>query len=371
MTAGEALRHPLESLDVAEIEPAVVEASRFFERVNRRPLADPRTHLKLEDARQVLRRAERRYDAIVSHPSNPWLAGPSRLFTEEFFRLARARLEPGGLYVQWLQSYALAPDRVKAVARTFLAVFPHAALFEPGPGDLLLIGSESPIVLDPGRIGRAMGPVGDGLKPLGIEDAWDVLARWRMGTEDLRRFAGPGPLNTDDNGLLEFAAPLDLLADTIEVNRRHVLAGAGDALRHVPGWTQTQALDLARAQLGAGAPELSERSARRAGEAAPSPAAQTLLAASLRGRWSRQSGEGSSRSGDSEDGLRGAWLDVVVSARKRWPRDPGLAEEEAAGRLERAEPRAALAAADDAARASAAGAAPRVGESPGGRPVAL
>ena len=42
VTLGSALRHPLEAVDVLEISPEVVQASRFFEPENSRALADPR-----------------------------------------------------------------------------------------------------------------------------------------------------------------------------------------------------------------------------------------------------------------------------------------------------------------------------------------
>ncbi len=97
VTLGAALRHPIASADVVEISPEVVEASSFFAADNGRALEDPRTHLIVGDGRSHLQLTSRRYDVIISEPSNPWMAGVASLFTREFFEAARSRLAPGGI----------------------------------------------------------------------------------------------------------------------------------------------------------------------------------------------------------------------------------------------------------------------------------
>ena len=89
-TVGAVLTHPVELVDAFEIEPAVVEASRFFEPENGQPLDDPRVRLVIGDARTHLRRSDAEYDLIISEPSNPWLTGVASLFTREFFEEAAA-----------------------------------------------------------------------------------------------------------------------------------------------------------------------------------------------------------------------------------------------------------------------------------------
>ncbi|MDA1092974.1 MAG: hypothetical protein O3A25_06870 [Acidobacteria bacterium] len=75
MTAGAVLTHPVREVDAFEIEPAVVDASRFFDGINGHPLDDPRLRLVMGDARSELRRQEGAYDVIISEPSNPWMTG--------------------------------------------------------------------------------------------------------------------------------------------------------------------------------------------------------------------------------------------------------------------------------------------------------
>ncbi|GAG42608.1 unnamed protein product, partial [marine sediment metagenome] len=92
ITLGSSGLHPVERLDCAEISPAVVEASRYFDAYNYRILDDPRVHMLVADGRNHLALTARTYDVITSEPSNPWIAGIADLFTQEFFRLCHDRL---------------------------------------------------------------------------------------------------------------------------------------------------------------------------------------------------------------------------------------------------------------------------------------
>src|SRR5262249_7539675 len=71
ITGGAVARHPVERLDIVEIEPAVVVASRFFTSENGAVLDDPRVRVIVTDARAHLLTEAERYDVIISEPSNP------------------------------------------------------------------------------------------------------------------------------------------------------------------------------------------------------------------------------------------------------------------------------------------------------------
>jgi spermidine synthase len=110
VTAGAALAYPIEHLDVVEISPEVVQASRLFQRVNHNPLADKRTELIVGDGRNHLRYTRQQYDVIISEPSNPWMSGMASLFTREFFREARSKLTETGIDCQWFHGYNMSPE---------------------------------------------------------------------------------------------------------------------------------------------------------------------------------------------------------------------------------------------------------------------
>ncbi len=217
VTAGIAALYPETArIDIVEIEPAVVEASRLFAAENRGILADPRVRVRIDDGRSYFQGTRDVFDVVISEPSNPWMAGIANLFSGEFFEAVRARLAPGGIYCQWLQGYSIAPAELKMIARTFQDVFPAASLWSASEGDFLLIGHKDRVwIASPDSIHRrAAGRPGlrdaflvyDGAPVLGL------AASFLLGPPELRAFAGDGPRNTDDRPLLEFSAPRSLYA---------------------------------------------------------------------------------------------------------------------------------------------------------------
>src|SRR5256885_7929380 len=145
---------------VVEIEPAVLQMSRFFLHVNYTVLARATVSVVVDDAGSALQIDRARYDVIVSEPSNPWLAGVATLYTPEFFRIVRGRLTDDGVFCQWVQLYQLPVSVVTGIVRNFAAVFPHVEIWFSSPGDVMLLGSARPLVYDAAWLGRLVGPRG-------------------------------------------------------------------------------------------------------------------------------------------------------------------------------------------------------------------
>lgn len=217
VTPGAVLQAPVEKLTVAEIESAVYEASNaHFAHVNHRPADDPRTSLVVDDGRNfLLRHAGRQFDVIISEPSNPWMTGAASLFTRDFFTIAKSRLAPDGVFLQWLQLYELGPDNIHALIRTFHASFEYVVMFTPDPrsNDTFLVGARHPLKMHRSRlVGMLEDPaLRKELERAEVRRPEDMIGLFVVGGEDIPRLVGPGPLNTDDNSLIEYAAPRDLL----------------------------------------------------------------------------------------------------------------------------------------------------------------
>ncbi len=223
MTAGAVALHPIERIDVIEIEPAVVEAAEFFTKENRGILKNPKTHLAIADGRNFLLASDGGYDVIISEPSNPWMRGIGNLFSLDFYELAAQRLAPKGIVCQWIHTYGLFPDDLKMVVKTFRSVFPHTTIWNTTLGDLLLIGSKTPWVLDNARLQErydAVPGLREDLAKLGIRSPLAILADFVLAEEDAARYSRYALLNTDDLPFLEFSAPESLYADTIDLNAR-------------------------------------------------------------------------------------------------------------------------------------------------------
>jgi len=209
MTGGSVLTHPVERVDCAEISPEVVEASKYFNAVNRRPLEDPRFHLYVEDALAFLKLTPETYDVIVSEPSNPWIAGIGNLFTIEFFEQCRRKLRPGGMVVQWFHLYEMDDELTKLVLRTFQRVFPSVTVWQAQATDIMILGSDGQLPLQPLQIEKAMArkSVAEDLARIGILHPATFLSMQILSDQSTREYADFGEVNTDDMPHLEYAAP--------------------------------------------------------------------------------------------------------------------------------------------------------------------
>ncbi|PYP28988.1 MAG: hypothetical protein DMD55_03140 [Gemmatimonadetes bacterium] len=201
----------MERVRVVEIEPAVLDMSRFFLHVNDTVLTRPTVSVVVDDARSALQIDRARYDVIVSEPSNPWLAGVATLYTPEFFQIVRARLTEGGVFSQWVQLYQLPAAVVTGIVRNLAAVFPHVEIWFSSPGDVMVLGSARPLTYDRAWLGRLVGARGSlgelGREYLGVDQPADYFGHLLLGPagvgELLKR---PGVAHRDDLPRLEFVA---------------------------------------------------------------------------------------------------------------------------------------------------------------------
>jgi spermidine synthase len=214
VTAGAILQYPVSRLDVVELEPAILKASSFFEKVNHRPLSHPRMRMVTDDGRNFLQAGSETYDVIINEPSNPWITGVSNLFTREYFEIGKRRLAADGIFCTWAQMYEISPRHIKSIYQTFSEVFPYVYVFsaEVLSSDTFLVGSRRPLKLDIRRLRRSLAipTVRQEMARAKIEQADDLVALTLLGPGEIRAYAMGGDPNTDDNALVEFGAPRDM-----------------------------------------------------------------------------------------------------------------------------------------------------------------
>lgn len=227
MTASAVSRYPdVEKIDCVEIEPAVIRAAPFLERLNRGVMDDPRLHVVFDDARNFLLTSREAYDLIISEPSNPWIAGIATLFTDEFYAAVRPRLAPGGMFVQWVQSYSLAPDDLRMIIGTLAPHFPDVTLWRGEGPDLLLLGRTNNARIQFNRL-RSLWKeqnIRDDFEALDVHAPEGLIGYYLLDDSAVRRFAEVGAKNTDDRTLLEYHAPQTLLASGLSETNQALIA---------------------------------------------------------------------------------------------------------------------------------------------------
>ncbi|MGD9724621.1 MAG: tetratricopeptide repeat protein [Pirellulales bacterium] len=249
-TPGASLLFPGTRVTCCEIEPAVYEAAPCFAAFNHEPYklsrrwlaeqnallpaAEQRTSAALHEAarfsivlgdgRTALQGSDKKYDIVLSEPSNPWVAGVSNLFTSEYFRTVREHLNEGGLLVAWIQTYDFSIGDYAMIVRTLREQFPYyGALLLVEGVDTLLVASDRPLVASAEHLARlqqvvdATPAIATDLKQrFGSTDMrWLLLRHYQLGQQQLDRMVdadGSQAVNTDAHLRLEFDAPLHVFA---------------------------------------------------------------------------------------------------------------------------------------------------------------
>jgi hypothetical protein len=177
--------------------------------VNQDVMHNPKVHVTIGDAREVLLTTPRRYDIVFSEPSNPYRAGIASLFTREYYEAIAARLEAGGLFLQWVQAYNVDAQAVRTIFATLATVFPVVETWELAASDLLIVGAREPIVYDVGKLRTRIAeePYRTALaSAFRAVDVEGLLGHYvaRSSMARTLRDAEHGHLNTDDRTLVEF-----------------------------------------------------------------------------------------------------------------------------------------------------------------------
>ena len=200
--------------DAVELVPSVPELFHWFYRDAPAVLADPGGRVIVADGRNYLELTDQRYDIIVTDPPPPIeSAGASVISSLEYYATGRNRLRPAGVMMQWLP-WGSSVDGFRAHLRSFAAVYPEVlVVFAPAGHGVFMLGSTSPVRLDPDDVRRVLARPGvlDDLSsaydaPVDTTDDWVRLLgelSWLSGDE-VDAFVGDGPLVTDDRPLPEY-----------------------------------------------------------------------------------------------------------------------------------------------------------------------
>ncbi|HTL46600.1 MAG TPA: fused MFS/spermidine synthase [Verrucomicrobiae bacterium] len=220
-TVAAVAAYPVKEIHAVELEKAVVEASSFFPDLNRDVLKDPRVKLFVNDGRNFLLVQPEPYDVIVSEPSNPWMAGVANLFSLEHFKNMSRHLKPGGIACQWLHAYSMSQSDLAMIIKTFSQGFPHVQLWTSYFPDLMLIGSNDPLVIDEEKIKKAFDEiplVKQDLGPYGTQTPESLAGSFVLDDAQLREISKDAGVHTDNKPILEFSAPRNLYRQTLDKN---------------------------------------------------------------------------------------------------------------------------------------------------------
>ncbi len=130
-------------VEIAELSRDIVRlADEHFESVNRRVSQAPGVKLHITDGRNLLLLSAKRYDVISLEVSSIWFAGAASLYNQEFYQLARSKMNPDGVLQQWMQLHHLSSIDLLQIVASIRSEFKFVSLYVMG-GQGILVASNA------------------------------------------------------------------------------------------------------------------------------------------------------------------------------------------------------------------------------------
>jgi spermidine synthase len=250
---------------------------------------DPRVHIQFNDGRNYLLATDKMYDLILSEPSNPWQAGVCNLFTREYFQICQRRLKPGGMFTLWMQTAEVPTADLAAVLASLKQTFPHTTAFEPLDGNLIVLASMTPIVINLHQVQELFETkkIAGAWRGMGVRSPESFLGRLVVADDGMQKLNSKY-LNTDDHNRLEFDVGKSYEAKEFFMKNLNMLAGLrGNPWRQID-WGALSPTEKAgimdaigKEALNLSHPDVSLGWAQAANEAHENASAYRLEAASL------------------------------------------------------------------------------------------
>jgi len=207
-TAAATLHPSVRQVEVADLSRNVLDHASWFSATNGDVIRNPRVAVYVNDGRHHLLMSEgSEYDLIALEPPPIGYAGVASLYSEEFYRLARARLEPDGYVSQWLPAYQVPTRTTLSMIRAFVNVFPESVLLSGAEADLILIGANNRIEVDPNELFTALSQrpaVRADLVKLDLGTPREIVGMFVGSSRTLAGATGDAVAVTDDRPVQEF-----------------------------------------------------------------------------------------------------------------------------------------------------------------------
>jgi len=168
----------LAKVDTIEIEPAMFKGAAGFGKSVANTFNSPRSHIHIEDAKAFFTSRKKKYDLVISEPSNPWVSGVAGLFSYEYYRLARNYINDDGLFAQWLHYYEIDMQMIASVIKALSPHFYDYAIYLTSSGDIVIVASKNGEVRWPGEGIFKIPTVRKQLGMVGIFSRHDLSLRY-------------------------------------------------------------------------------------------------------------------------------------------------------------------------------------------------
>lgn len=191
---GSIVEAALKAEDVESVTLVEINAT-LMENLGRKPLfeamlSDPRVEYIHDDGRRFLLGTDRTFDLVLIDPLRTTTSHSNNLYSLEFFQLVKERLNPGGIFLVWMDEFRVLPATV-AAAFSYVRSYAYFNL-----------GSTAPLTINDERKTRL-------LAKFSPEDQQGIAAYaakrpYRMSGSEIRAAFADYPINRDWRPICEY-----------------------------------------------------------------------------------------------------------------------------------------------------------------------
>ncbi len=229
----------LKRVDVAEISPAVVQASKkIFHEINQDVFSKNNVNLIIEDGRGYLFSKKESYDIITTNAVHPRIS--PNLYTKEFYEICKNKLHDDGVICQWLPTNLMTENEFQSLIKAFIKVFPNTSLWYLNHGHTLLLGQNDTLNFNINRLEQLfqMPSVKRNTRLADIYNPGIFISMYVMGSRELSEYIHNAPVNTDNQPIVEYSRVVDVQPNI------HILQ---NLMAHTPDYSQILTIDTSLA----------------------------------------------------------------------------------------------------------------------------
>ena len=195
----------IKKVDCVELVNHEKQTAEYFKTENEGVFKDERFNFIVNDGRNYILATNKKYDVISINSVDPKFS--PTLYTEEFYKLCRAKLNEDGQMVAWLPIYGMSLEEVQALVKSFITVFPNSSLWYNNPEHLLLCGikGDYPLNLDQVKQRIESPRIKTSLGSIHLNDPYIFLSTFFCGKQMLQKFTGSVRSHSDNFPIVEFS----------------------------------------------------------------------------------------------------------------------------------------------------------------------
>ncbi len=179
------------NVTTVEINPAMLTVIDVLRKENSDLLDKKNVEIRIQDGIVEMIRTKKKYDAIINTITQPNYYSANKLYTKEFFEIAKQKLSSGGVYVGWIPWYrGYGVNEVLTYINTLNSVFPECHYYFQTWAYYYAVCGE--------KLVRQEITANDQLAQ------WVSQLRLKSFEEDFRRFGNSNMINTLDYPVLSF-----------------------------------------------------------------------------------------------------------------------------------------------------------------------